>query len=105
MAEECTIEWIMCEEAPTHNTWYCSAITIAKIAHLLWAVTGIMMQHGAARRHVASIRLERGRDVAVNAGDDVDRFLELVHVSANAPRHKDVLGEVVPHPVARIDHD
>ena len=49
--------------------------------------------------------LERGRDVAVNAGNDVDRFLELGHIFASAPRCKHVVGKVVPHPVGRIDHD
>lgn len=74
-------------------------ITSATIAYLSWAVTGMMMQRGV------TIRLERGRDVAVNAGDDVYRFLELVHVFASAPRRKRLVGEVVPQPVARIDHD
>jgi len=54
MADVCTVKWMTCEEAPTRNPWYCSAITSAKIAHLSWAVTG-MMQRGAARSHVASV--------------------------------------------------
>jgi hypothetical protein len=45
--------------------------------------------------------MKRGRDVAVNAGDDVDRFELYKHLAAN----KHVVGKVVPHPTARIDHD
>ena len=60
---------------------------------------------GRKKSRGVTIRLERGRDVAVNAGDDVYRFLEMVHIFVSAPRHKHVVGEVVPHPVARIDHD
>ena len=60
---------------------------------------------GSKKSHGVCIRFERRRDVAVNAGDDVDNFLELVRVFANAPRRKHVVDEVVPHPTAKIDHD
>jgi len=60
---------------------------------------------GSKKSRGVCIRLERKRDVAVNAGDDVDSFLELVHVFANAPSRKHVVDEVAPHPIAKIDHD
>jgi hypothetical protein len=60
---------------------------------------------GSKKTRGVTIQMERGRVVAVNAGGDVDRFLELVNVFASAPRREHVVGKVVPHPVARIDHD
>ena len=60
---------------------------------------------GSKKARGVTIRMERGRVVAVNAGDDVDRVLELVNVFAPAPRRKYVVGEIVPHSVARVDHD
>ena len=87
---------VTCEEAITCNRWYCSAITSVGMAYLSWAVTGMMTRRGAARSHVASLRMDRGREVAVNAEDDVNRFLELVHVFATAPRRKHVSGRGSP---------
>jgi len=60
---------------------------------------------GSKKSPGVTIRMERGRVIAVNAGDDVDRFLELVIVFVSAPRRRHIVGEVVPYPVARIDHD
>jgi hypothetical protein len=60
---------------------------------------------GSKKSRGFTMQMERGRDVAINAGDDVDRFLELVHVFTTEPRHKHVVGDVVRHQIARIDHD
>jgi hypothetical protein len=59
---------------------------------------------GRKKSRGVTMQMERVR-VAVNAGDNVVKFLKLVHVFTSAPRRKHIVGEVVPHPIARIDHD
>jgi len=105
MVEMSTVQWITCENVPTRNPWYCSAIASAKIARMLWAVTGMMMQRGAAGSHMVSLSGWTGEETLQSMLAMMPMAFLNWSVFANAPCRKDVLGEVVSNPVTRIDHD